>query len=126
MNRTLIPFVGRCRIRHRRCCQQTVSVAKELEALEKRRKSIAGKIDSDQGNMQRLAVQARILQDAIDAGKDSTGELKKAFDNTLVSIAKASGKAEELRGQVLGLVAGLQINGRGLSVVNADTMRPDP
>ncbi len=95
--------------------EQTVSVAKELEALEKRRKSIAGKLDSDQENMQRLAVQARILQDAIDAGKDSTGELKKAFDNTLVSIAKASGKTEELRGQILGLVAGLQINGQGLS-----------
>ena len=95
--------------------EQTVSVAKELEALEKRRKSIAGKLDSDQENMQRLAVQARILQDAIDAGKDSTGELKKAFDSTLVSLAKASSKAEELRGQILGLVAGLQINGQGLS-----------
>ena len=95
--------------------EQTVSVAKELEALERRRKSIAGKLDGDHENMQRLAVQARILQDAIDAGKDSTGELKKAFDNTLISIARASGKAEELRGQILGLVAGLQINGQGLS-----------
>jgi endonuclease YncB( thermonuclease family)/predicted RNase H-related nuclease YkuK (DUF458 family) len=95
--------------------EETVNVAKELEAIEKRRKSIAGKFDNDQENMQRLAVQARILQDAIDAGKDSTGELKKAFDNTLVAIAKASTKAEELRGQILGLVAGLQINGQGLS-----------
>ena len=52
--------------------RHSIDLVGELVALEKQRGRITGKLTGDEEQLSNLAKQARILQDAIDAGKDSS------------------------------------------------------
>ena len=94
--------------------RHSIDLVGELVALEKQRGRITGKLSGDEEQLSNLAKQARILQDAIDAGKDSSGALNKALEGVQMTMAKIAAKTDDVRKEVLGLVVSLANQGENL------------